>query len=184
MVFIDIVFPGNNEEEFLKVAEKLGIKLCFVYLEKEYLQKKDTYEFTCMYNSPIKNTFIISDNIKRENFENPTINLIFNLEKSPRSDFVHQRDSGFNHILAKICRDKNKIIGFNFNLILNSDKKERARILGRMMQNVKLCRKYKVKIYIGSFARDPHELRSFFELRSFGACIGMNPGEIKELELK
>jgi RNase P/RNase MRP subunit p30 len=179
----DIVFPKKNEEEFSKIAEKLGIALCFACNGKEYSEKKGKFESVCTYNSVAKDSFVISDNIQRETFENPKINLIFNLEKSPGKDMLHQRASGFNHVLAKICRDRNKMIGFNFNLVLNADKKERARILGRMMQNVRLCRKYKVKKYVGSFANEPFELRSFYELRSFGVCIGMNPGEIKTTKI-
>jgi len=182
-MFIDIVFPKNNEEEFLEIAEKLGSKLCFAYTEKEFKKKKEKYEFACCYNSNTKDAFVISDRAERGSFENSRINLIFDLEKSPSNDRIHQRESGFNHILAKITKEKNKFIGFNFSLILNTDTKERARLLGRMMQNVKICRKYKVNIYVGSFAREPYELRGFSELRSFGVCLGMNPGEMKELKL-
>jgi RNase P/RNase MRP subunit p30 len=181
MEFIDLVFPDNNEDQFLKTANLLGIKLCFAYNEKQYLQKKDLYEFSCIYNSQKKALFTISNNSDRSTFENPRVNLIFNLEKNPLGDRIHQRTSNFNHVLAKICRDRDKFIAFNFNLVLNADKKEKNRLLGRMMQNVRICRKYKVKMYIGSFATEPFELRSFYELRSFGVSIGMNPGEIKNL---
>jgi len=183
MEHLDIVFPENNEEDFLILADKLGIKLCFAYDEKNYSLKRTKYEFCCLYNSQKREVLSISDDVSRQSFENPRINMLFNLETSQSHDKIHQRDSNFNQVLAKICKDKNKTIGFNFNLILNADANERHRLLGRMMQNVKLCRKYKVKMYIGSFAREPYELRSFCELISFGVCLGMNPGEINSLVL-
>jgi hypothetical protein len=33
-MFIDIVIPHNNEQAFIKMAERLGIGLCFLYKEK------------------------------------------------------------------------------------------------------------------------------------------------------
>ena len=70
-------------------------------------------------------------------------------------------------------------IGFNFSTILNASPEKRAQIIGRMQQNVKLCRKYKVKMFLGSFAKDPYELRSDYELKAFGFMLGMNPKEVK-----
>ena len=49
-----------------------------------------------------------------------------------------------------------------------------------MMQNVKLCRKYKVKMLINSFAKNEYELRSRDALKSFGLVIGMNSREVIE----
>ena len=45
-----------------------------------------------------------------------------------------------------------------------------------MMQNVILCRKYKVKMLIFDLTNE----RSKEELRSFGLVLGMTPGEAKE----
>ena len=39
---IDIVIPNNNEEEFITIAEKLGIKeLMFLYPYENYIKLKD-----------------------------------------------------------------------------------------------------------------------------------------------
>jgi RNase P/RNase MRP subunit p30 len=61
---------------------------------------------------------------------------------------------------------------------MNSDTKEL--VLGRIMQNVFLCRKYKVKMVLGSFARKENEIKNEKELMSFGNIIGMNGKEVKE----
>ena len=52
--------------------------------------------------------------------------------------------------------------------------------MGRMMQNVKLCKKYKVNMVISSFATSKFELKSPSDLISFGIILGMTPKEAKE----
>ena len=56
----------------------------------------------------------------------------------------------------------------------------RGQILGRMMQNVKICRKYKTKMIVFSFAENKKEMRDVKDLISFGRVIGMTPGEAKK----
>lgn len=162
---MDIAFPKNNEKSFLKISELLYKEIEFAYKQKE--------------NYKLRN-MIISDRGERKNFESNKIKMFFDLENLQERDFIHQRNSGLNHILAKIAHDKDKIIGFNFSTILNAPPEKKALILGRMRQNVKLCRKYKVKMFLGSFASEPFELRSNYELRAFGYIIGMNPKEVKD----
>jgi len=167
---MDIAFAKNNEKEFLKIADKLSVELKFAKKTKQGYKVDN---------------LVMADKGTRKNFENKDIKLFFDLENKDEWDFIHQRNSGLNHILAKIAYEKNKIIAFSFSTILNSKPEKRAKILGRMKQNVKLCRKYKVKMFIGSFAKKPFELRGKYELRAFGFMIGMNPKEIKEsLEIK
>ncbi len=48
------------------------------------------------------------------------------------------------------------------------------------MQNIKLCRKAKCKVFIGSFAKNPSELRSKHDLKAFFICLGMHPSEAKK----
>lgn len=162
---MDIAFADKNEKEFLKIASMLGIELKFAKKVKSGYKVDD---------------IIISNDGSRANFESKQINMFFDLENHNERDFIHQRNSGLNHILAKIAHDKEKIIGFNFSTILNASSEKRALLLGRMRQNVKLCRKYNVKMFIGSFASEPFELRGKYELKSFGSMIGMNPKELKE----
>ncbi len=162
---MDIAFAKDNEKEFLKIAEKLGIELKFAAKAKQGYKVDNK---------------IISNNGSRKNFESKTIGLFYDLENHNERDFIHQRNSGLNQVHAKIAHDKEKIIAFNFSTILNSTPERRALILGRMRQNVKLCRKYKVKMFIGTFASNPYELRGEYELKAFGYFLGMNSKEIKE----
>lgn len=108
-------------------------------------------------------------------FNNKKVDIITGLEKLEKSDSLHQRNSGFNQTLAKLSK-KNKItIAFNFNDIIES--KNKAQIIGRMTQNIKLCRKYKVKMIIASFAKNKYQMRNPKDLMSLFILIGMTPKE-------
>jgi RNase P/RNase MRP subunit p30 len=115
----------------------------------------------------------------RKDFEDKKVDVIFGLESIEDKDKIFQRNSGLNHILCGLAFANDIIVGFDFSLVLNSTGFSRSKILGRMKQNVKLCRKYKVKMMIGSFASEKYDLRGKFELFSFGKVIGMTDGEVK-----
>ena len=99
-----------------------------------------------------------------EIMEGSLANLIFSFEENQRKDFIHQRASGLNHILCNLARKNNITIGFSFTSILNA--KDRHQILGRIMQNLRICKQYKVKTIIASFATNPYEMRSMHDLAS------------------
>lgn len=115
-----------------------------------------------------------NDKINRAALENKKVDVLLGLEKGRKRDFTHYRNSGLNQVLCKLAKKNNIAIGFDFNDVLNS--KERAKVMGRMMQNVRLCRKYKVKMLIFDFTGE----RSKQELRSFGLVLGMSPLEAKK----
>ena len=117
------------------------------------------------------------EEISRASFENKNVD-IFIPESSNDKDFIHFRKSELNQVLCKLAKKNNIAIGFGFSYLVNSEKREI--LLGRMMQNVFLCRKYKLKIVLGSFANKDIELRNKSELMSFGKVIGMNGNEIKQ----
>ncbi|MBI2668149.1 hypothetical protein HYX17_05280 [Candidatus Woesearchaeota archaeon] len=120
------------------------------------------------------------NSLNREILTCKSIDILASPEKNRKEDFLHHRNSGLNHILCALAK-KNKIaIAFSFNEILKSKGVERAKIIGRMQQNVRLCRKYKVEMIIASFATNKYEMRSLTDLKSFGTVIGMNPVEIKK----
>lgn len=115
-----------------------------------------------------------SDRINRAALENKNVDVLLGPEKGREKDFTHYRNSGLNQVLCKLAKKNNIAIGFDFNDVLNV--REKYKILGRMMQNVKLCRKYKVKMLIFDFKEE----RSKKELRSFGISLGMTPGEVNK----
>ncbi len=104
--------------------------------------------------------------------------IMFGFEESERKDTMHQRYSGLNNVLCELAFRNKVQIAFSFNSILNSA--QRSVLFGRMMQNISLCRKYKVKTLIGSFAKQPSEMRSAKDLQSVFITLGMHPAEAKE----
>jgi RNase P/RNase MRP subunit p30 len=189
---MDIVIPNNNEEEFITMAEKLGYKaLCFLYSFNDYFNKQKNYEkkenkIKTYYgvladyrninkiNGKLKNkkTFVAikSSSYDREIIEKSKVDMIFSFEDSPKRDFIHQRASGLNHILCKLAKENNVTIGFSLSSILNSGDKHV--VLGRMKQNIKMCKKTRTKTAIASFAKKPSEMRSVHDLKSLFKILG------------
>jgi len=183
---IDFVIPNNNEEGFISIADKLGYKeLYFLYNINDYLDKQKKFKIK---NTGIKvSTGILADNrniykIKnklkgkdvfvavksygnnKEIIEKSVVDMVFSFEENTRKDFIHQRASGLNHILCKSAKENNVTIGFSIKLILDAE--NRQEILGRMMQNIRICRKFNVKTIIASFAQMPLEMRPVHDLAS------------------
>ena len=108
-------------------------------------------------------------------FENKRIDVVVSLERASGNDFIHYKNSGMNQVLCKLAKKNGIAIGFNFNDILIGKP-----FIGRMMQNVRLCRKYKVNMILASFASNIYEMRNPRDLISFGRCIGMTDKEAKD----
>ncbi|MCD4666458.1 hypothetical protein K8R47_01460 [archaeon] len=116
--------------------------------------------------------------VNRSVVENKSVDVLINPEKNNENDYMHYRNSGLNQVLCKLAKKNNVAIGFNFNSVLNTEGINRSKILGRMIQNVKLCKKYKVKMIIINLTENPYELKTVSDLKSFGICLGMHPSEI------
>ena len=116
------------------------------------------------------------DDLNRKIIEKLKINILLINQKN-RKDFAKQRNSGSNHVLAKIAK-KNKIgIGINLDEIIESSKKEKSEIVARVKQNIKLCNKNKLKM---EFISEKHS-RNIYDLKSLGLVLGMPTWMIKTL---
>ena len=175
----DIVFPNNNEAEFIAMAKKLGTKeLLFVYSlelykqwaekesgvtiktgilasQKKIKQAKAKTQYVLVAADPEKNVAIIEH-------EKPW--LLYGFEFQTRKDFLHHRNSGINHILASLMRENNVCYGFPFSELFHLSPEEQGVVLGRLQQNMMLAKKYKVEIVVASFAHTPFEMRSVKDL--------------------
>ena len=179
---MDIVFPNGNEQEFIEMAERLGIsELVFAYSKpsakplpahpKLKISAAILAEPNRVPSARGKADFVITKASATEQdrflFEKAKPNIIFDLEQSAKPDGIFQRNSGLNHIMAALAAKNEMIVAFSFSSILNSAGFRRAQIMGRMAQNLVLCRKYKVKTLFASFARSPWEMRSEHDLNAF-----------------
>ena len=91
------------------------------------------------------------EDFNRKILENKKVNILLSPEHNHNKDKLYERDSGLNHILAKIARDNNIAIGIDIESIRKTEGKERGKLLARIKQNIKLCKKYKVKIKAFNF---------------------------------
>ncbi len=186
----DIVFPQQNEQEFVAMAKKLGYtELVFAYETPEQFYTKPasikiSNAVVCdpkkveRYRKKASLMLVKHTGQDRYVLEKTKADILFGVEATTERDKTHQRSSGLNHIMCKIAERNKKKIAFDFNMILTA--KSKARLLGRMKQNIKLCRKYKVQTVIASFAQDPLDMRSPQDLQSFFVVLGMHPAEAKK----
>ncbi|HLD37564.1 MAG TPA: RNase P subunit p30 family protein [Candidatus Nanoarchaeia archaeon] len=104
------------------------------------------------------------DSFNRKILENKKVNILLSPEHGYKKDKLKQRDSGLNHILCRIAQQNSISIGIDFQEILNKrdeGKKQLAEHLARIMQNIKLCRKSKVKmILMNTAGTDDYGLRA------------------------
>jgi ribonuclease P/MRP protein subunit RPP1 len=194
-MYVDIVFPSKNEIKFINFASLLGYDgLCLVYSAKEFSQKKiDELQLQStikLYgavkltkpNKKTKTDLIITEakdeKENRQRLEKSNINMIFNIENQSGNDFIHQRNSGLNHILCKLASKNMVSIGISFSNLM--DKSFNPLLIGRISQNLRLCKKYKTKVIFASFAKTPYELRSPTDLQSFLISIGSDNQIAKE----
>ena len=129
-----------------------------------------------------KTIFVLGtdDKIGRIALEHKKVAGLVSPEHERKHDYMDRRNSGLNQVLCKIARDNNKEIIIDFSNVLSKEKEERAILLGRIAQNIALCRKYEVRIRIANFASSISEMRSSGELRSFCATLGMSTAQIRD----
>ncbi|MCF7866430.1 hypothetical protein K9L67_02480 [Candidatus Woesearchaeota archaeon] len=159
----EICIPNKNEEKFIEIAEKLDIKeLIFLYNNKEAdltkIQEKTKIKILTGKldkKNPKQTTFCKGT---RQNIEDKNCTHIYGLETIEEKEHYHYRKSGMNQVHAKLIKEKNKTLVFDIEKILES--KEPEKILGRMKQNLKLAKKYDLKIIICSMATKPENLRT------------------------
>ena len=178
----DVVVPKNkkDEDDFKALALVLGWNdVLFLSSDKKaYLVLAESKNIHLLKKSKIVFCKGSRDAIERG------AHILFDFEANPREDFIHHRASGLNQVLCKLAKKHNSIIAFNFNSILEADDVMQAKIIGRMQQNIRLCRKYKVPMLPLTFAAVPYQMRSMLDFKAFFIDIGMHPKEITDGQKK
>ncbi len=112
-------------------------------------------------------------NKNRSYVESGKYRLILDPHQDVRKDFMHHRNSGFNHIVAKLAAEKG--VAFGFSLVYMQTPQQ----LGRVLQALQLCRKYGVTIVLCTGALDASGLCAAHDLASFGKLLGLHPSEVR-----
>jgi ribonuclease P/MRP protein subunit RPP1 len=110
------------------------------------------------------------DELSRKILEKEKIDILL-LNQKENKDFQKQRNSGFNHVLAKLAKKSNVTIGINLDEIIESNANEKQKILARVKQNIKLCNKNKVQMKF--IIQNPKNERNPYDLKSLGLVLGM-----------
>lgn len=193
-MFADIVFPKGNEREYIKVAEKLGIRaVVFAYMydqdfNTKSIQVKPTKSVSVFFAGLIRSavaakgikackgrkpdlSLVRSSKFNREIIDRGQVDLIYDYAVHPGNDSLMQKKSNLNHIMAKKCYDNGIILGVNANSLILAPKKDRIKYFGRIQQNLMLAQKYDVQVTVFSGAKRPMLMRSFTDMFSLLQAI-------------
>ncbi len=163
-MFTDIVLI-KDKKEAIELSKRLGYSNVLFLTERNFISNiKDI-------NKAQKPIIVIggNDDINRAALSNSKVNILLHPETN--------KHNGLNQVLCKLAHDNNVAIGISFNKILNE--KDRINLLSKIIQNIRLCRKYKVKVIIASFANNIYEMRSAKDLISFMRVLGSTPLDAK-----
>lgn len=111
----------------------------------------------------------------RKAAENKNVDMILGIEGSAKKDSMHFRNSGLNQVVCKLCKMNNIAVAIPIADIINSQK--RTVLMGRVMQNIRFCRKYKVRMVAASFAKNKFEQRTPQDLEGLLRTLGMTAKE-------
>lgn len=112
-----------------------------------------------------------NDKVNRVALEHKKVKALISPEHGRAFDYTNYRNSGLNQVLCKIAYDNNKTIIENFSEFLIVDKKEKAILLGRILQNAMLCKKYKTKFVVAQIVRNEDERVDSKRLSEFNKIL-------------
>ncbi len=151
-------------------------------MENQIIIQENTFEKARNKININKNKKIIfssnDDELNAKVLEKLPINILL-INQSSRKDFQKQRNSGFNQVMAKLAKKNNTTIGINLDEIIESEQKQKAEILARIKQNIKLCNKNKIKMKF--IAQKKSNQRNIYDIKSLGLILGMPTEMTKSL---
>lgn len=184
-------FIGKRNKKIEKKALVLGLEIVFIKEisnVKELDIKKDLkdYDGILIKNQNIdvmrriidksqnsfKNIMILgmNDEINRACLEHKKTSSLLSPEFNRAKDYINYRNSGLNQVLCKIAKENNKEIIENLS-DLQGEKKNQSLILGKMLQNARLCKRYGVKFLIAIITKNEKEFLSSDKLENFSKTL-------------
>ena len=130
---------------------------------KEFYQAIGKYKKIAVYG--------YSEEVNKAALENKKVEMLINPERYFFEDKMDSRNSGLNDALCKLARDNGIKIAIEIDYLLKLNEEERIRKLGKIMQNMMLCNKYKVPIVVLD-----KEGRNEKDLKGFALSLGARPG--------
>lgn len=166
-----VLVQEGQEASFIARAEELGVEELVLLYEKPP-QKEVADKKSLKILSGLVGTKKSSANIQivlGTSFNGWFSGLthVGELELIERKDSLHQRRSGLNHVLLAEFKKKNVCVLFSYSLL------QKRNLIGRMMQNVMLCKKAEVKTELVSLARKPEDIRHPRDVAALGRILGL-----------
>ena len=128
------------------------------------------------------------DAFNRRAVESLKIDYLVSPEALTGYDNLKQRDSGLNHVVAKMAKDKDVKIVVDMGdirrlmsrLQVAGGRLQASRRIARVMQNIRICRKAGCGIRIGSFVKSKDDIVDELGRKAFGVGLGMSSGEVRD----
>jgi len=177
------VLIGNEVKKIEDLAKALGFDGVFFIDQKKIIliktENKDELRKEISRASSKGQKMVVlgaTDEINRIAVSDKRVSILLAPESTRTKDYMHYRSSGLNHVLCKLAIQNGVAIGIGFDAIKSAKGKDRADRIGRTMQNIDLCRKYKTPMILASFGKKPSDP---YALRSFGLSLGMRTDQVK-----
>jgi len=113
------------------------------------------------------------DSFNRKLLEYGKLDILLGIEKGSRKDGLRQLDSGMNEFLAKLAAKNKVAIGIDLEDLNKESKRQKALRIGRIMQNVRLCRKAKCKLKLINY-------KNKINAQAFLMSLGASSHQAKE----
>ncbi len=185
---MDYVFPNKNEQQFIHMAEHLGLhELTLVYPyqgakeAREHILPTGTLKLTLGFLCkavdlgkqlpPGAVRITQADQNLRTMLEQHEHVHFYGAEKIFPKDGFHHRYSGLDPVLCALMQQHHHSYLLNLSHIIEAKEQHRALILGRMKQNLLLCRRFRVDYSVVTFAQTPYGMRSPHDIASFSTFL-------------
>ena len=203
MQHFDLLLPNENEAELAEAAKALNITPIFLYpfkdrneivKKKAQLQKQNIAVYVGAYVVPktpgdlkraaklwLSADFLAVINpgeLARLAVSNPRFDAVFRVPFVYGRDSFEYRHSNLNVVLANLAAKDKVAYGLDFSYFLENSGNSLAKLLGREMQNVRLCRR-KTRILIASMAQNAWQLRMPENLSAVARVLGLNSPQSK-----
>ena len=119
--------------------------------------------------------FTVANNTDRSLFK-AGVRMFADLELLEKKDNLHHRNSGLDTTEAKLCAAQHILVGISLKNLRTLD----PVIIGRVMQNIELCRSHGAQMAVFSNATSEGELMHENDVHSLLLTLGMSPSQAKQ----
>lgn len=162
---------NNNRqlEEIQKLKEKIKPEYSAIQIKLEKIENT-THSFISNLNQQFDITIGYGglNKINRYFLEQTNIDFLQDPQNSTyqnKFDFIHHFNSGLNHVLCNFAKQKNIdfLISLNFTNIFN--KYNLTKEIGRINQNLKFAKKYKIQTILNFIIENDFQVKSIQEIK-------------------